>query len=523
MNYFSTQLNITKPALKSKKGIVSSQNSIASKVGARILKSGGNAVDAAIATSFALGVVEPWMSGIGGGGYMVVRMNNEQPKVIDFGMESPGKLDVERYPLTDGKCKDLFPWRAVKNELNSHGAAAIAIPGNVKGMQLAWEKYGTLPWSVLIEPAIELAESGLTVDWYAQLIIAAAAKDIARFESTRAIFFDQETGFPKSSSWTASEHKKCHFEKLTFSLKRIAEYGADDFYRGELAESIVKDIQEQGGFLDIDDLSNYQAKIYDAGIFEHQNGRIYYTPNFTAGKTLHRFFDHTKAHDFDGVTPSADDYKCYAQTLIKCYEERLLSQEKEGVNACTTHLNVVDKDGNMVSVTQTLLSIFGSRLVLPDSGILMNNGIMWFDPEQGKPNSLKPGARCLANMCPILGERNDGFRFTLGAAGGRKIFPSVAQLASFILDFKMDLETAIHTPRVDVSGVNVPVIIDSKLSEDIKAQLATELDVIEAPRTIYPFNFACPSSVGFMPNDDIKYGITEVMSFWSDSVSEDSV
>ncbi|MFH7564265.1 gamma-glutamyltransferase family protein [Oceanimonas smirnovii] len=523
MNYFSKQMNITKPALTSHNGIVSSQSRVASEVGAKILKQGGNAVDAAIATSFALGVVEPWMSGIGGGGYMVVKMDKQQPKVIDFGMASPGKLDPEHYEIVDGKCKDLFPWRAVKEERNSHGAAAIAIPGNVRGMQLAWETYGTLPWTTLLEPAIELAEDGLTVDWYAQLIISAAAKDIGRYESTREIFFDQDTGGPKCSAWTAFEQKKCHFDKLTQSLKRIAEHGGDEFYQGELAQSMVRDIQAAGGFLSLEDLAEYRAELCDAGVFEHANGRLYYTPNYTAGQTLRRFFEQTSGHAFQAGTPAAEDYQRYAEVLTCCYEERLLHQEKEAVNACTTHFNVVDKDGNMVSVTQTLLSIFGSRLVLPNSGILMNNGIMWFDPEQGKPNSLKPGAKCLANMCPILGERNDGFRFTLGAAGGRKIFPAVAQLASFVLDFDMDLETAIHTPRIDVSGVQVPVIVDDRLPAQVKAELAERIEVVEAPRTVYPYNFACPSAVGFMSSDNLKYGVTEVMSFWSDSVSEDAM
>ncbi|WP_238935346.1 gamma-glutamyltransferase [Vibrio diabolicus] len=161
-----------------------------------------------------------------------------------------------------------------------------------------------------------------------------------------------------------------------------------------------------------------------------------------------------------------------------------------------------------------------SRLTLPETGVLLNNGIMWFDPEQGKPNSLGPNKPCLANMCPVMGERRDGFQFALGAAGGRKIIPAVSLLASYIMDKGMDLDEAIHSPRIDVSGV--PVVVDESFPHDVKQQfksaMAEHSDVVEAPRTVYPYNFACPSAVA--SKDGQHQGVTEIMSFWSDSLSE---
>ena len=187
---------------------------------------------------------------------------------------------------------------------------------------------------------------------------------------------------------------------------------------------------------------------------------------------------------------------------------------------CTTNFDVVDRDGNMVAVTQTLLSIFGSRLMLPASGVLMNNGIMWFDPEPGKPNSLGPGKRCLTNMCPTLLQRDDGARFALGASGGRKIMPAVAQLTSFLLDYGMTLSDAFHTPRIDTS-IDDTIIVDDTLPDAVTAALAdTGARVRRAPRTIYPFHFACPSAVG--RRDGVNHGVTEIMSPWADSVPEDS-
>ena len=188
--------------------------------------------------------------------------------------------------------------------------------------------------------------------------------------------------------------------------------------------------------------------------------------------------------------------------------------------SCTTHFNVVDEEGTMVSVTQTLLSIFGSRMTLPNSGVLMNNGIMWFDPEPTKPNSIGPSKRCLANMCPTLLERADGARYGLGAAGGRKIMPAVAQLASYLLDFGMDVEEAMHMPKIDVSLADT-TIADEALPQKTKDALQNLIpSTTFAPRTAYPFNFACPSIVG--RNHGQNQGVTEVMSHWADTVSAEN-
>src|SRR4029077_4161674 len=139
----------------------------------------------------------------------------------------------------------------------------------------------------------------------------------------------------------------------------------------------------------------------------------------------------------------------YAKALDAAWRERLQTMgDKEG---CTTHFSVVDRAGNLCAVTQTLLSVFGSRVVSPSTGIPLNNGIMWFDPEPGKPNSLAPGKKCLGNFCPVVGEAA-GRRFALGASGGRKIVGTVLQISSFLIDHGMSLEDAFHAPRLDMSG-----------------------------------------------------------------------
>ena len=170
-------------------------------------------------------------------------------------------------------------------------------------------------------------------------------------------------------------------------------------------------------------------------------------------------------------------------------------------------------------MTQTLLSVFGSRVVSPSTGLLLNNGIMWFDPEQGGPNALAGGKRCLMNVCPILGESGDT-RFALGASGGRKILPAVFQLARHMLAGGGDLDAAFHAPRIDVSGGDM-VIADEAIPGADLASLRRTHRVETVPRTVFPYAFACPSGVA--RQGATNWGATEIVSPWGDAVAEEDV
>jgi gamma-glutamyltranspeptidase/glutathione hydrolase len=185
---------------------------------------------------------------------------------------------------------------------------------------------------------------------------------------------------------------------------------------------------------------------------------------------------------------------------------------------CTTHFSVVDRHGNLCAVTQTLLSIFGSKVTSPSTGILLNNGIMWFDPEPNKPNSLAPGKRCLTNYCPVIGITEDNRQFALGASGGRKILGSVMQIASFLMNHDMDLTQAFQQPRIDVSG-NGKVIADPTLALDTLAALQTALPTSTARRHVYPYAYACPS--GVLRDQGINSGCTEIYAPWADAIAAD--
>lgn len=514
--------NIQKPAVTSCHGIVASQNRIASEIGADVLQRGGNAIDAAVATSFALGVVEPWMSGIGGGGFMVVRRADEEnAQVIDFGMRAPSGLQVSDYPIVGGKASDLFPWPVVKDNANVFGARSVAVPGLVAGMAQAHASYGTHAWADLIGPAIEEARAGLVVDWYCQLVLASAARELVDYPASKRMFLDAD-GYPLASAWTALGQNRCDQSALAATLEKIAQDGAQTFYTGDLAVAMIRDLQAAGGRHTVQDMVDYRAKTVPASEVRYRNHRIFGTPEMSAGPTLERVFELLSDWQPQGLLPDAQAFAAYDQSIRQANAERFESMgdiEHEPAPSCTTHFNVVDADGTMVAVTQTLLSIFGSRMVLPETGILMNNGIMWFDPESGKPNSLGAGKRCLANMCPTLLERDDGSRFALGAAGGRKIMPSVAQLTSFLLDYDMDLSVAMHHPRIDAS-LRETTIADDSFSPEIKNGLQSKLSQVTfAPRTAYPFNFACPSIVS--RGDGLNGGATEVMAPWAEAVASD--
>ena len=188
-------------------------------------------------------------------------------------------------------------------------------------------------------------------------------------------------------------------------------------------------------------------------------------------------------------------------------------------NSCTTHLSVVDKDGNMVSLTQTLLSVFGSRVVLPESGILMNNGIMWFDPRKGKPNSLSADKKPLCNMCPTIVLEKSGKKIAMGASGGRRIFPAVFQTISFLIDYNMDLNNAFSTPRIDYSGEN-RILANESLKQDIINKLNNYKKTVKVPDSVFSHLFAAPNAVmsDFKGN---KYGNAYIPSPWSSTLSSE--
>ena len=522
-NFSNTQV-VRKNVIPTKGGVVAAQHRRAAEVGASVLEDGGDAIDAAIATSFAIGVLEPWMSGPAAGGCMTIwRSGEAKAYAIDYGMRSPMALDPANYPLSGaGRASDLFPWAAVKDDRNVQGATAIAVPGVVAGMGLAHERFGRMAWRELVEPAAALADEGLLVDWYSGLLMATDARALARDPDAAAMFLE-DGQWPIIGQWTALTERHLDQRALAATLRQIAAGGARAFYTGDVSRALVADIRDKGGCLSEQDLASYRAHIVDALAVPYRGGHVYAAPGMTGGPTLARALEMLmETLTPTSCPPRSDSYVAYARALDAAFKSRFEQMGDAGFEApnapaCTTHFSVVDREGNLCAVTQTLLSMFGSRVVSPSTGVLMNNGIMWFDPEPGKANSLGPNKRCLGNYCPVVGETRDGRRFALGASGGRKILGTVLQISSFLMDYGMSLEDAFHQPRIDMSGGEM-VIADSALPRDVLDALAANYSTLTARRTVFPYAFAVPA--GVLRDGALNMGCTEIMSAWGDAVAE---
>lgn len=525
---FSNAQQIRKPATVSTGGIVAAQSRKAAEVGAEVLAAGGDCVDAVVATTFALGVLEPWMSGLGGGGAMVLyRARENRFEVIDYGMRAPDSLRVGDYPLVgDGTVSDLFPWARVKDDRNVHGPGSVAVPGVVAGMEEAHRRHAKMPWQELLRPSVRLASEGLAVDWWTTLMIASSAADLRRYPASAAAYLVD--GLPPNAQWGIRSSMRLPQDRLKATMSHLAAEGPRDFYTGDLARSIASDIRAAGGALSVEDLGAFRAHLREPLAIPYRGGKVFATPELTAGPTLAHAL-RLLQRDLEPAqgAPDAAAYTNYALALQSAYRERLQDMgDADGRRAlgaehlapsCTTHFSVVDRDGNMAAVTQTLLSTFGSKFVTPQTGITMNNGIMWFDPTPGSTNSLAPGKRCLTNYTPVLAQAADGRRFAVGASGGRRILPAVMQLLSFVMDYGMDLDAAIHQPRIDASEGAV-VIGDVRLPAAARQALSARFDYEEARLQTLPMKFACPSLV--LRDGATNSGATEPFQPWSEAVAE---
>ena len=504
---------VRKPVVTSRVGVVATQHQAASEVGARVLADGGNAVDAAIAASVALAAVEPWMSGLGGGGYMLVQpANDARAWAVSFGMVAPGGLDPADYPLTGEPGADLFGWPAVLEDRNLRGPLSVAVPGQVAGLASARERFGTWPWADLLAPACALAERGMEVDWHTTVAIAATAAELAQDPGCAATYLAD--GYPHATPWTGSA-PHVRLGSLAETLRRLAAAGPADFYTGEIAAAIAADMAALGGRLAADDLAGYEAGVEEAPSVRYRDHLVSTAPGLTAGPTLVDTLNRLALSLEPGAAPPGGAAYCaYAEALRDAYAARLRFMGEGGAAehpACTSHLGVADRDGTVVALTQTLLSPFGAKVMLPQTGILMNNGIMWFDPRPGTPNAIAPGKRPLSNMCPTIARFADGRRAGLGASGGRRILPAVAQLLSFLADFGMSLDDAAHCPRINVDGADL-VEADVQLAPEALAMLEARFALAPRPHGVHPSNYACPNAVVWDPATGSTAGAAHVMS-----------
>ena len=519
--HLSQNWRISKPAASGRRGMVVAQAASAAEAGVAVLDAGGNAVDAAVATALALATVEPWNSGLGGIGFALVhRAGERRAEVVDFGPVAPRALNPTRFRLTGRMTQDLFAWPEVEGDANIHGPLSFAIPSAVAGYALMHERFGRLPLAEIVGPAIALARRGLPQDWFTTLKIAFSASVLRQYPESARIYLPN--GLPPVPPYQG-QPGYFRLGRLADTLEHLQRAGLRDFYAGEIAASLVADIAAIGGVLGAEDLRDCQAGMRPADELAWGGRTLQHTGGLTAAPTLARVLD-GMAHAEYGARPDATWFAALARAMRQAYAERLSglgdaqSAEPAGAESCTTHLSACDADGTMVSLTTTLLSSMGSRVVLPGSGVLLNNGVMWFDPRPGQPNSVGPGKRPLTNMLPVILRDGDRPWIAAGASGGRRIMAAVFQVLAFMADFGMTAEEAAHQPRIDVSDPD-NVAADRRLPDDVIAALREDASVERVEHGVMPINFACPNLIA-QGSDGDRTGISDVASPWSAAIAQ---
>lgn len=473
------QYSITKKIV-SKNGAVVSAHPLASKVGVEIMKQGGNAIDAAIATQLALAVVYPGAGNIGGGGFMVARLANGKTLALDYRETAPSSAQRDMYLDENGNVVS-------GKSLNGHLSGGV--PGTVAGLFEA-AQYGKLSFKKLIQPAIDLAEKGFVITGREAASLNSIQDELNEFNTT-------PSAFQKKEKWKAGD--TLIQKDLANTLKRIRDKGAKGFYEGKTARLIADEMKRGGGIISLDDLKNYKAKWRMPHIFDYKGYTVVGMPMPSSGGVLlHQMMKMVEGRplaSYGFLSPEAvqlmteverrafadraeymgdaDFYKvpvdkltsdAYLKERMKDYQPGIAGSSKEikpgkflKESEETTHLSVIDKDGNAVAVTTTLNNGYGSKTVVGGAGFFLNDEMDDFSSKPGVPNlygavggeanAIEPGKRMLSSMTPTLVLKNDQPFLVVGTPGGTTIPTSVFQTIVDIIDFKMSAEDAVYKPK----------------------------------------------------------------------------
>ena len=460
--------------------VVVSGNVLASQVGADIMRRGGNAVDAAVAVGFALAVVHPEAGNIGGGGFMVIRMEDGEPSSIDYREVAPGRATRDMFVDHNGN----------PTNLSITGHLAAGVPGAVAGMAEAHRRLGRLPWRDVVEPAVRLARDGFVVDSFRFRSIESDRERLYLFPGSRKAFLPDSGHAPRPGS-------RWRQEDLGRTLAAIRDQGRDGFYRGWVADSIVAEMDRGGGLISHQDLIDYQAEWRDPVQIDYRGYTILSMPPASSGgvtmaqilnimegwNSLPKFGTSELLHrEAEAMRRAFTDRNIYlgdpafvqmplARLLSQAYADSLHGQIGEQASktapfdpslrmgASTTHYSVVDNEGNAVSVTTTLNNSYGNAVTVSGAGFLLNDEMDDFATAPGKPNMfglvqgeanrVEPGKRMLSAMTPsIVLDHDDELYMVVGTPGGPRIITMVYHVISNVIDHGMSLEEAVAAPRM---------------------------------------------------------------------------
>ena len=545
-----SRLIVTKRTPPTRRGMVAAEHPLGARVGARVLERGGNAIDAAVATAFAMTVVEPFMSTIAGSGTMLVHLARKHETVaLDFNGCAPMRAHDAMFRLSTGISRGLFAWPNVENAANERGWLAVAVPGSVAGLSLALERYGTMELGDVVRPAIELARGGFVADWYQALSTARQLEELAAGGEVARVYLRNGRSIYRPPTGM-EEGDRPIYPDLARSLELIGRDGPSAFYRGEIAQAIHDAMAANGGLITRDDLAAYSVRVGSPLVGTYRGLELAFAPGATGGITaleilnileqwaparvgwqtvegLHLRAEAVRRAFADRFALLGDPTlvkapwvelasKPYARAIAaelrlpasrravprasaargdtRSATARVAAARLGTAGECTTHVSVVDQHRNMVALTHTAVSLFGARVVVKGTGILLNNGMIWFDPEPGRPNSIGPRKRALVNMVPLLASRKGKPYLTLGAPGGRRIISAIPQVLATLADGRVPLQAAIEAPRLHAEGDDLQV--DDRVGEDMLAGLARlGHRVVPRQETYATLNFAKPVGV----------------------------
>jgi gamma-glutamyltranspeptidase / glutathione hydrolase len=553
----SSRWSMTKDEVVANAGMVSAGHRLAAEAGVEMLRRGGNAVDAAVAAAWAVGVAEPWMSGAGGVGAMVVHHNGYQV-VVDFGLRAPLAARPDMYTLLPERgSQGQYGWPVVKDDENQTGHRAVGVPGVVAGLSLAHERFGVLARETVMEPAIALASDGFEADWYTSLILGLDLALITRFPETAAIFLSGGV-VPPRPSVLLSVPDRIIQRHLAETLRRIAKAGPDVFYRGEIAKAFADDMRANGGLLREDDLAAYRPRIHENGLRGSYRGiEIIGVPGPTGAPIVQGILSILEGYDVARVGPaSAVGLHLISEACRRAYEdffehvgdpeqvtvpwEGLLSKayaaavrETISVDRAssaravvdpwrfqapvtgeratgttspapsplagrqsphTTHVCAVDRERNAVSVTLTLGNLLGSHVVVPGTGVVLNDMMLLFDPRPGYANSIASGKWQATPVAPTLLLDRGRLRAAIGTPGGRRIPTAIAQVIVNLVDRGLGMQGAIAAPRLHAEGREV--LLDDRFDPAVFEELrALGHQVVAGEKTPCSFNFAQPNGI----------------------------
>ncbi|MBI3979564.1 MAG: gamma-glutamyltransferase [Chloroflexi bacterium] len=526
----------TRTELVAERGICVGGHMAEAEAGARILEQGGNAVDAVVAAAFTGYVVEPASCGVGGQGHMAVYLADRQELItIDLYIRAPGRARPDMYEVDPARTNTYDAWPAVVGRRNETGHLAVGVPGAVAGLCLAHERYGKLPLAQVLEPAIEAAEAGVPITWSLALVIAGRLEEIRQLPHAAALLL-RNGNVPRVGV------DRIDFSELAGTLRRIARHGAAGFYAGPVAEAIERELAANGGILTAADLAEYRPKLLREKPASYR-GYSYVTANDQVGYEALNILDH---FDLGGRGPDSVEYRhLMAEALGHAFTDHLVhygdpdhtrspanglasrafaAERAAGIRldraaprpivagnpwpyesaadapvviqalpsaaglGGTSQMAAADHAGNLVTLITSLSTGFGSLVLVPGTGVFMNNSMLNFDPRPDRANCIAPGKMPIYAAPSLIATKDGRAVFGGCGSGGYRIEGGVLHTLVNAVDFGMRIQAAVDWPRVHCQGNQT--YVDSRIPAAVQARLA-ELGhaVVPVEETVGQTNF----------------------------------